>query len=55
MIPGLVITLIIIALLFLMILAYEEFSRLCLPTSGDSKAQVDGLPSYEEAVKSENP
>ena len=54
MIPGLVITLIIIALLFLMILAYEEFSRLCIPTSGDPKTQVDGLPSYEEAVKSEN-
>ena len=55
MIPGLVITLVIIVLLFLMLLAYEEFSRLCLPTSDDPKAQVDGLPSYEEAVRSENP
>ena len=55
MIPGLVITLIIIAVLFLIILAYEEFSRLCLPTSDDPKPRVDGLPSYEEAVRSENP
>ena len=37
------------------ILAYEEFSRLCLPTSGDSKSRADGLPTYEEAVKSDNP
>ena len=55
MIPGLVITVIIIAILFLIILAYEEFSRLCLPTSDDPKPRVDGLPTYEEAVKSDNP
>ena len=55
MIPGLVITVIIITILFLIILAYEEFSRLCLPTSNDSKSRADGLPTYEEAVKSDNP
>ena len=53
MIPGLVITLIIIVILALVLIVYEEFSRLCLPADSDPKAQTDNPPSYEEAVKSE--
>ena len=53
MIPGLVITLIVIVLLVLVLIMYEEFARLCLPAESNLKVQTDNPPSYEEATKSE--
>ena len=50
MIPGLVITLVVLILLAAGLIVYEECSRLCTPTSECPKIHQDNPPSYEEAI-----